>query len=123
VLLHTSTPHKGKVSLGIEVNILPAAVEHVRARGGLVIAQLNPDMPYTLGDGELDEDLIDLAIEAQQDLPTTAISTSHDHAQTIAEHVADLVGDSATCGSVSARSPTRRYARLPADTTWRSGQR
>ena len=96
VLLHTSTPCNGKVSLGIEVNILPAAVEHVRARGGLVIAQLNPEMPYTLGDSELDEDLIDLAIEAQQDLPTTAISASNDHAQTIAEHVAELVGDAAT---------------------------
>ncbi len=96
VLLHTSTPCNGKVSLGIEVNILPAAVEHVRARGGLVIAQLNPEMPYTLGDGELGEDLIDLAIEAQQDLPTTAISASHDHAETIAEHVAGLVGDAAT---------------------------
>ncbi len=34
VLLHTSTPREGKVSLGIEVNILAAAVEHVRARGG-----------------------------------------------------------------------------------------
>ncbi len=96
VLLHTSTPHKGKVSLGIEVNILPAAVEHVRARGGLVIAQLNPEMPYTLGDGELDEDLIDLAIEAHQQLPTPAVSASHDHAQTIAERVAELVGDGAT---------------------------
>lgn len=96
VLLHTSMPHKGKVSLGIEVNILPAAVEHVRARGGLVIAQLNPDMPYTLGDSELAEDLIDLAVEAQQDLPTPAIGANHDHAQTIAERVADLVGDGAT---------------------------
>jgi hypothetical protein len=28
------------VSLGTEVNVLPAAIEAVRARGGLVIAQL-----------------------------------------------------------------------------------
>src|SRR5271166_1061732 len=63
VLLHTSTASAGKVSLGIEVNILPAAVEAVRARGGLIVAQLNPRMPYTIGDGELDEDLIDLAVE------------------------------------------------------------
>ena len=47
---------RGKVSLGIEVNVLVAAVEQVRARGGLVVAQLNPQMPYTLGDSELDED-------------------------------------------------------------------
>src|SRR5450759_5046547 len=54
VLLHTSTAREGRVSLGIEVNILPAAVERVRARGGLVIAQLNRRMPYTLGDSELE---------------------------------------------------------------------
>ena len=41
------------MSLGIEVNVLPAAVEAARARGGLVIAQVNPRMPYTFGDAEL----------------------------------------------------------------------
>ena len=41
VLLHTSTPRRGKVSLGTEVNILPAAIEQARARGGLVVAQVN----------------------------------------------------------------------------------
>ncbi len=58
VLLHASTARAGKVSLGIEVNILPAAIEAIRARGGLVIAQCNPRMPYTFGDGELTEDQI-----------------------------------------------------------------
>ena len=53
VLIHTSLPRDGKVSLGIEVNILPAAIEQARARGGLVIAQMNPRMPYTFGDGEI----------------------------------------------------------------------
>jgi hypothetical protein len=47
VLVHTSAPSGGTVSLGTEVNILPAAIEAVRSRGGLVIAQLNPQMPYT----------------------------------------------------------------------------
>ena len=50
VLLHTSTPRQGKVSLGIEVNILPAAIEQARRRGRLVLAQVNPRMPYTYGD-------------------------------------------------------------------------
>ena len=49
VLLHTSLPRKGKVSLGIEVNVLPAAIEQAQARGGMVIAQMNPHMPYTFG--------------------------------------------------------------------------
>ena len=85
VLLHASTPRDGQVSLGIEVNILIAAVERVRARGGLVIAQLNPRMPYTLGDSELDEDLIDLAIEVEEDLPSPVIGPGHEHAERIAE--------------------------------------
>jgi len=96
VLLHTSTPRRGKVSLGIEVNILPAAVERVRARGGLVIAQCNPRMPYTLGDGELDEDLIDLAVEVQEELPSPAIGPGHEHAEQIAELVASLIDDGST---------------------------
>jgi acyl-CoA hydrolase len=96
VLLHTSTPREGRVSLGIEVNILPAAVERVRARGGLVIAQLNRRMPYTLGDSELDEGMIDLAIEVDEDLPSPAPRPHHEHAERIAELVADLVDDRST---------------------------
>ncbi len=96
VLLHTSSPHKGKVSLGIEVNVLVAAVEAVRARGGLVVAQLNPRMPYTLGDGELEEDLIDVAIEVEEDLASPTIGPSHDHAALIAERVASIVDDGST---------------------------
>ncbi len=96
VLLHTSAPKAGKVSLGIEVNILPAAVERVRARGGLVIAQLNPRMPYTFGDGELDEDLVDLAIEVDEELSTPAIGPGHEHADRIAEFVAGLIDDGST---------------------------
>lgn len=96
VLLHTSTPRKGRVSLGIEVNVLPAAVEAVRARGGLVVAQLNPNMPYTLGDSELDEELVDLAIEAPEELQSPVPGAGHEHAERIAELVAELVQDGST---------------------------
>ena len=67
-MLNTSTPRAGKVSLGIEVNILPAAIAAARRRGGLVIAQLNRHMPYTRGDAEIELDAIDLAIEADDPL-------------------------------------------------------
>jgi hypothetical protein len=39
VVLHVSAPRDGTVSMGTEVNVLPAAVEAVRARGGLVVAR------------------------------------------------------------------------------------
>jgi acyl-CoA hydrolase len=96
VLVHTSVPVDGKVSLGVEVNILPAAIEHVRESGGLVVAQLNPQMPYTLGDSEIDIDLIDLAIEAEEPLLTPPPSPAHGHAEQIAELVAGLVPERAT---------------------------
>lgn len=64
VLVHTSAPIDGKVSLGIEVNVMPAAIEAVRRRGGLVLAQVNERMPYTFGDAEYDLDLFDGWIEA-----------------------------------------------------------
>ena len=56
--------HDGELSLGTEVNVLPAAIEACRARGGLVVAQVNGQMPWTYGDGVLDPDDVDFAIEA-----------------------------------------------------------
>jgi len=96
VLLHTSMPRDGKVSLGIEVNVLPAAVEQARARGGLVIAQCNPSMPYTYGDAELDLEMVDLALEAGQELRGPARRPVGDVTSAIAEGVASLVGDGST---------------------------
>ena len=96
VLLHTSTARHGRVSLGIEVNVLVAAIESVRARGGLVVAQMNPAMPYTFGDGELDEAMIDLAVEAEQELPVPPPRAPREHAERIAGLVAELVEDDAT---------------------------
>ncbi|HUO49726.1 MAG TPA: acetyl-CoA hydrolase/transferase C-terminal domain-containing protein [Acidimicrobiales bacterium] len=96
VLLHTSTPRRNKVSLGTEVNILPAAIERARARGGLVVAQLNPRMPYTLGDGELDLDDIDLAVEVDEALPSPARRPVGDVTGAIGAEVATLVEDGST---------------------------
>lgn len=96
VLLHTSTPRSGHVSLGIEVNVLVAAVERVRARGGLVIAQMNERMPYTFGDGELRQEIVDYAIELDEQLPNPLIKPAHQHSETIGETIAGLVPDGAT---------------------------
>jgi acyl-CoA hydrolase len=96
VLLHASMPRAGKLSLGIEVNVLVSAVESVRARGGLVVAQLNPRMPYTRGDSELDLDAVDLAIEVDEALDSPEPREIADDAEVIAECVAQLVDDGAT---------------------------
>jgi acyl-CoA hydrolase len=70
VVLHTSTPYDGRVSLGTEVNVLPAAIEAVRRTGGAVIAQMNPRMPFTYGDGVYPLDTFDLLVEVDQPLDT-----------------------------------------------------
>ena len=96
ILIHTSTPRDGKVSLGIEVNILPAAIDAVRRRGGLVVAQINPHMPYTRGDGEIDVERIDLAIEVDAPLPSPTPRPPDDAANTIGELISHLANDGGT---------------------------
>ncbi len=96
VLLHTSTPRDGRVSMGTEVNILPAAVEAARARGALVVAQLNPRMPYTFGDGELTLADIDVAIEVDEVLPSPPAGAPDDVSAGIGARAAELVPDRAT---------------------------
>jgi acyl-CoA hydrolase len=96
VLVHTSTPRQGKVSLGIEVNILPAAIERVRRHGGLVIAQVNPQMPYTRGDAEIAVDQIDLALEVDTPLPSPLQPAPDQTATAIGEMVARYATDGGT---------------------------
>ncbi len=96
VLVQTSVPAGGSVSLGTEVNVLPAAIEAVRSRGGLVIAQLNPQVPYTYGDCVLAVDDIDYAIETDVPLPVPPPRPPRDSSASIGDRVAALVPDGAT---------------------------
>jgi len=96
VLVQTSVPSDGSVSLGTEVNVLPAAIEAVRARGGLVIAQLNPRVPYTYGDAVLPCDAIDYAIEAEAPLASPPDRPASETSALIGDRVAALIGDGAT---------------------------
>jgi acyl-CoA hydrolase len=96
VLVQTSAPAGGTVSLGTEVNILPAAIEAARARGGLVIAQLNPRVPYTYGDAVLPCDVIDYAIEAEAPLPSPPERPAAETPHGVGDRVAALIGDGAT---------------------------
>jgi acyl-CoA hydrolase len=96
VLVQTSPPVDETVSLGTEVNVLPAAIEAARARGGLVIAQVNRHVPFTYGDAVLSVGDIDYGIEADVPLPSPPIRPPHQTSAAIAERVAALVPDGAT---------------------------
>ena len=96
VLLHTTPPRHGKVSLGIEVNLLPAAIEEVRARGGLVIAQVNPRMPFTLGDALVDVDHIDLGLEVDAPIPSPPAHPADPVCAAVGEQAARYASDGGT---------------------------
>ncbi len=96
VVLHTTRPRDGRVSLGVEVNVLPAAIEAVRRNGGIVIAQTNANMPWTFGDALVDLDLIDVLIDADEPMPVAPVSSIDDSSAKIGELVAARVSDGST---------------------------
>src|SRR5450756_863857 len=96
VVLHCAPPRDGLLSMGIEVNILPAAVEACRARGGLVIAVVNSRMPYTFGDSQIPLDAVDLAVEMDFELDDVHESTPDDAGLVIAERLAAMIDDGST---------------------------
>src|SRR5436305_7121534 len=96
VVVHTGTPSGGTLSLGLEVNILPAAIEAARANGGLVIAQANPAMPTTYGDATLPLDTVDYLVEVAEPMVTHAPGPLDDVSASIGDRVAALVPDGAT---------------------------
>ena len=96
VLLHTSMPRHGVVSLGIEVNVLPAAIEACRARGGKVIAQANPLMPFTYGDAIVPLSSIDMLFEAEESLTTGSPGVLDDTSREIGDRIAARIKDGST---------------------------
>jgi acyl-CoA hydrolase len=96
VIVQTTVPRDRTVSLGVEVNVLPSAIDACRARGGVVIAQLNPRMPYTFGDGQLALDEIDYAVELEQPMVEHHTRPPDSVSAGIGERVASRIGDGAT---------------------------
>ncbi len=96
LLLHASAVRDGKVSLGVEVNILPAAIEAAKRNGGLVIVQSNPQMPYTFGDGEISVDDIDYLIEVDEQLAEAPNIPLNDTSLEIGSQIASRVANGST---------------------------
>ena len=96
VLLHTSSQRFDTVSLGTEVNILPAAIEAVRERGGLVIAQANTQMPYTYGDAQVYHDDIDFLVEVDEPLDVHEPIAPSPVSQAVGEMIAARVDNGST---------------------------
>jgi acyl-CoA hydrolase/RimJ/RimL family protein N-acetyltransferase len=92
-LVQVAPPDRhGFVSLGVSVDIVRAAVETAT----LVIAEVNPRMPRTLGDSFVPVRRIDHLVPVDTPLPERAPSELDETAREIGRHVASLVPDGAT---------------------------
>jgi len=93
VLVHAAPPDRGGyLSLGVSVSYLLTAAR----RAPLVIAQVNPRMPRTLGNAFLHRAQIDCWVEVDDPLieyPPTQVGEVE---RAIAGHVAELIPDGAT---------------------------
>ncbi|UCF06268.1 MAG: GNAT family N-acetyltransferase [bacterium] len=93
-LIQVSPPdERGRCSLGISVDIVKSAAENA----SLVIAQVNPQMPRTLGDSFLNINW-DMDILVPVDTPLLELKPPKPTKVTssIAQHVASLIDDGAT---------------------------
>ncbi len=88
----TPPDERGKVSLGISVDIVRSAAENA----SLVIAQVNPNMPWTHGDSLLDIYDIDLLVPVDSPLIERRSRPPHEISRRIGREVAALIPDGAT---------------------------
>jgi len=92
-LVHVSPPdHHGFCSLGVSVDATRAAV-HAASK---VIAQINPYMPRTHGDGLIHTDRIDTAVEVDVPLPEFPPRPLSEAERALGGFCAGLVEDGAT---------------------------
>jgi acyl-CoA hydrolase len=92
-LVQVSPPDKhGFCSLGVSVDIAATAVKTAKH----VIAQVNPKMPRTLGDGIVKIDDFDAVVYAEQELPEVVCSDASEISMRIGSHCAELVENGAT---------------------------
>ncbi len=93
-LIHVSPPDKhGYCSLGTSVDVAKSAVKHAKK----IVAQINPKMPRTHGDGFVHVSRIDAMVEANDVLPQVNYGSRISESEmTIGKKVAELIEDRST---------------------------
>lgn len=92
-LIQVSPPDEhGFCSLGVEVGVTKSAAENAR----VVIAEVNPRMPRTLGDSFLHIRKFDHILPVDYPLPEIEMGGSDEVSKQIGAHVADLIEDGST---------------------------
>lgn len=92
-LLHVSTPGPdGRFSLGVATG----AAWHLASQAAVVIAQVNPRMPYCYGDAEVGRDAFDLLVDVDEPLVEYPSPPGDATLDAVAANAAALVPDGAT---------------------------
>jgi 4-hydroxybutyrate CoA-transferase len=92
-LVHVSPPDEhGFCSFGIEVGITKPAAQSAK----VIIAEVNEQMPRTLGDSFIHLSKIDHIVPVNYRLPEVQMAASDETAQRIAQHIAGMIPDGAT---------------------------
>ncbi|MFC1781334.1 GNAT family N-acetyltransferase, partial [Planctomycetota bacterium] len=92
-LIQVTPPNeKGLCSLGISVDVTKSAIENA----GLVIAQVNSQMPWTMGDSLLDIYNLDFLVPGETNIPQVVLPAPTKTSRRIAQYVASLIPDGST---------------------------
>lgn len=92
-LIHVSPPDEhGFCSFGVGIDNTKTAAEHAN----VVIAQINPKMPRTLGDSFIHVNKLDYIVEAEDDILEHPQGQVSDIANRIGRNIAELIDDGAT---------------------------
>ena len=92
-LIHVSVPDRhGYCSLGVSVEAMLSAIDNAT----YVVAQVNKQMPRTLGDGIIHISEIDLFVECDEPIPIAPMAEPTLIEQKIGDYVASLIDDRST---------------------------
>ena len=92
-LIHISPPDKhGYCSYGVEVGVTKSAAESARC----VIAEVNPNMPRTLGDSFIHISKVTFAVPVDYPLLDVPLGQPSDISRDIGKHISDLIEDGST---------------------------
>ena len=98
---------RGRVSLGISVDIVRSATENA----SLVIAEVNPNMPWTHGDTQVDVYDLDILVPVDRPILERQIDPPNEISRKIAKAAAALIPNGATIELGLGRVPG--YGRIP----------
>lgn len=91
--IHVSPPDRhGYCSLGVSIEATVAAIENAK----IVVAQVNPNMPRTFGDGILHVSEIDYLVEVDTEIYAHDVEPCTPEENKIGEYIASLIEDRST---------------------------